>query len=441
MSKNPTLRKLIKLYVTAAINLVGNDSGTKFPSADWSEAPEFPFFFSHEKLKELPEYKKCLKELEADPVITSQLDVLIGIHSRRSRSSNAEELMMRLPHLAVYKNTIKFNKECFDREYIAFESALYDKNFIYEVIVPLSGPAFNEPIKVSDKVEICQVNRSDLSLPLKTEVEVKDRPYFDEPVWAVHTRYCLLKVVGDETRISPEGSESDEEIRNEANETIEQVLTCLRLLGASNVYAHTVIHRTKSWFFHDVRQYPIKYFPATQFSLELQKDFHKIFVKFWRNFQKQSVNKHKFIALAARRFSYAHERHDWEDRIIDLLIAAEAIFLSQSNAQTELNYRLKLHAAMFLGSSAEIKKQIFDDMAFAYSLRSNIVHGSTGLEKIIRKIKSREEIGFGEKYKLDQFMYRIQEYIRIAICKMIDLAAQNSHQKEVVDWNKLVLEK
>lgn len=192
--KKPKLYKSIKSYVVAAIDLVGNDLGNKFSSDDWFDAPEFPFIYSHDKLKQLPEYKKCLEVLKGDSIIASQFDVLVGINSRRSRSPKLEELMMRLPHLTIYKNTIKFSEEYFEREYNAFESNLFDKNFGYEVIVPLSGPVFKAPIKLSDKLEICQVNKNDLTIPLKSDMASNNRPYFDHLLWAIRTEYTLPKM-------------------------------------------------------------------------------------------------------------------------------------------------------------------------------------------------------------------------------------------------------
>lgn len=437
MSQNPELRKIIKSYVAKAIKLVGTNVGSKFPSDDWSSAPEFPFIFSRDELEKLPEYKKCRFALENDPATASHLDELIGIESRRSRTSSAENLMIRLPHLAIYQNKVEFNGEYFKREYENFECALYDKDFSYEVVVPLSGLVFPAPVKLADNLEICRVNPNDLSLPLKSEDLSQRVPYFNELVWAIRTKYDLPKIVGEkETDLSAD-KENDER-RGRANEMVEHLLTCLRLLNASNVYPTAIIHRTKSWFFHDIRYYPVKYSPTVRFSLQLDKDFNKTLQKFWKNFQRQALGKHKFIALAAKRFSYAHERHDWEDRIIDLLIAAEAVFLSQAGNQGELKHRLKLHAAKFLATDSKIRKQIFEDMSLAYDLRSNIVHGSHALDGVLKKIRKKEDIGFGEKYKIEQFISRIQNYIRTGINRMIFLASENNHQ-ELVDWDDLLL--
>lgn len=123
------------------------------------------------------------------------------------------------------------------------------------------------------------------------------------------------------------------------------------------------------------------------------------------------------------------------DRIIDLFIAAEALFLSTTGNQSELKYRLRLHASLYAGSDFATRKQIFDDIGLAYDLRSSIVHGSVP-DSTINKIKKREVGRYGDKYKLEEFTSRIQEYIRFSIVNMVRTAAEGSG---AIDWTNLVL--
>jgi hypothetical protein len=434
--RNPELYAHIKNYVVAVIKLLSDRGDRKYPSADWSDAPEFPFIFSLEEFKKLPEYRKCFEAIKRDTILTSHFNVLVGIDSRRSRSSDAESLMVRIPHLGVYRNRIEFNKSYFEAEYKAFEDTFYENDFDYEVVAPLSGPVFAAPIKLGEDLQICRVNRNGLTQPTKEDFDGDQ--LFGGPLWAIRTRYKLPKIVGDDHKPILEKTEENEQCRNAANDIIDAVLTCLRLHNISNVYPLTILHRTKSWLFHDVREYTARFSATYPFTIELKNDFNKEFVRFWKTFQSEKVRRWKFIAQAAKRFSYAHERHDWEDKIIDLLIAAEALFLSQ--AKGELSYRLRLNAARFLGADEGMRTQIFDDMGLAYDLRSGIVHGAS-IKSIVSTIKKREPVGLGEKYKLDQFTYRIQGYIRAAICQMIQLASKKRTDGDLVDWKDLVLQK
>jgi hypothetical protein len=59
------------------------------------------------------------------------------------------------------------------------------------------------------------------------------------------------------------------------------------------------------------------------------------------------------LANAVRRFSYACERDRPDDRLVDLMIAAESLFLGGESGpgnRGELSYRLSLRAAFFIDS-------------------------------------------------------------------------------------------
>ncbi len=442
MSKNPELCKTIKSFVIAAIDLVNHDPDARCTTGGWTDSPGLLFIFSHGKLKEMPEYKTCRKMLEDDPVINSQLDVMVGVYASGSRALDAEQLMVRLPNLGIYGTEIKFNSEYFEREYNNFEQAFYDEDFSYEVIAPLYGPVFNAPVKINDALEICRVSRNNFTSLMKNTA---DRDLLsDDSLWAVRTRYKLSKIVGDDIKPSLEQTNNTDKLRLQSNQTIEQVLICLRLLGVSNVHLLALVHRTESNLFRDVRSFPVRYFPSIQYQQKLPDDFNQTFVQFWESFRQEAVNKHHFIYLAAKRFSYAHERYEWEDRVIDLLIAAEAIFLSQpenrnkARGRAGISERLKTRAAAFLGTDSVTGNQIAEDISLVYNLRSCIVHGNKKrLETVVIKIKQNEKVGLGEEYKLLQFTYRIQEYIRATICKMIAFSSVNKNKKKIVDWNTL----
>jgi hypothetical protein len=97
---------------------------------------------------------------------------------------------------------------------------------------------------------------------------------------------------------------------------------------------------------------------------------------FWNTLQTEHVTKHKYLVNAIRRFGYAYERHRIEDKIVDLLISAEALFLSSDSYTGEVKYRLSLRASLFLATEGDVRQAIFDRMKAAYDLRSAVVHGA-----------------------------------------------------------------
>ncbi len=78
------------------------------------------------------------------------------------------------------------------------------------------------------------------------------------------------------------------------------------------------------------------------------------------------------VQIVADRTSFAVGAEALVDRYIDLGIASEVLFLH--GQQSELTFRLALHAARFTGTEALDRKRIFDDFKQLYKRRSKAVH-------------------------------------------------------------------
>ena len=74
------------------------------------------------------------------------------------------------------------------------------------------------------------------------------------------------------------------------------------------------------------------------------------------------------------------------DKIIDLGIAFEALYLSDISETTELSFRLRLRAAWYLGKNEEDRRRLMKEFGEIYDWRSKVVH--TG--KLPNKTKKTE---------------------------------------------------
>ena len=99
-------------------------------------------------------------------------------------------------------------------------------------------------------------------------------------------------------------------------------------------------------------------------------------VRLWKSAWKCQNNR-SFLHRAIRRFSSSMNRETLEDRIIDLAIAGESLFLSGGGDAVELSFRLAHRAGSFLGSTATEKTEIFKLFRDFYNLRSKLVHGKS----------------------------------------------------------------
>lgn len=81
-----------------------------------------------------------------------------------------------------------------------------------------------------------------------------------------------------------------------------------------------------------------------------------------------------FTKIAMERFRIIYEREKEEDRLINLFIALESLFLK---SEAELNYRLALNISCYLYNTYDERKQNFDKIKKAYGMRSKIIHGDS----------------------------------------------------------------
>jgi hypothetical protein len=93
--------------------------------------------------------------------------------------------------------------------------------------------------------------------------------------------------------------------------------------------------------------------------------------------------------FAYRRFGFAFDREQIEDRIIDCWVAFEALFLPEESG--ELSYRAAMRIARFVGSTRAERLQLRKTLRDSYNLRSLVAHGrDTTASKSAKKLKPGE---------------------------------------------------
>lgn len=133
------------------------------------------------------------------------------------------------------------------------------------------------------------------------------------------------------------------------------------------------------------------------------------FKKLWNRYNNYDFNKNKPVEIAITRFNYAAEKEPWGEKLVDYIIALEALFLRDNK---ELTYKLALRTAIFLSDDSKERNIIREDIKNAYNLRSKIVHG--------------DFIESGEK----GLITKIEEYVRTSINLFLDF---NIDSKRIIE--------
>lgn len=117
---------------------------------------------------------------------------------------------------------------------------------------------------------------------------------------------------------------------------------------------------------------------------EFLANFSGFFNRFWHVIDK----KHEPVHSALLRFSSSYEKFTLADRLIDLMIALEALFNESADS---IAYKVSLRCSSLICSSQEEKRSCFKELKSLYSDRNAIVHG---LKRDIER--NREKIPFLE---------------------------------------------
>jgi hypothetical protein len=144
------------------------------------------------------------------------------------------------------------------------------------------------------------------------------------------------------------------------------------------------------------------------------------------------VRARRHVESAVRRFSFAGERRRPDDRLLDLMIAAESLFLGHlPEREGELRFRLSLHAAHLIGQDLSERKEVARLMRLAYDTRSAIVHGG---------IPDPAKWGSSASHPLtlEEFADRIETLMRRGLQVAVSLSAQAHGNVPFFDWDDAV---
>lgn len=218
-----------------------------------------------------------------------------------------------------------------------------------------------------------------------------------------------------------------------------QLIQCLSLLSGDSVFVTgTLTKRIDTDFtmfanMTSFRALPVPVPGAAWLQLDGLKAAR--LQELWKRLRDESFSQNRALALAVRRLGFATQRDRLEDRLIDVLIAAEAFYLTDAAGDAkdrgELKYRLALRAAVWSDGTIDSwnRREVFAQMKCGYDLRSIAVHGG--------EPKPRDMKVNGELATLAEVVQATQDIVRGALHKAILQITPG--RRLVIPWEDLVL--
>ena len=188
--------------------------------------------------------------------------------------------------------------------------------------------------------------------------------YMMLPKYVIETMYTRRKAFGTERKQQP----------SNPAEKLYQLVTALRLFKPGVIGFNEITTMPQTPFLGGSTRSSIarKTFIGPKYFLGKTEIIQ--FKDFWRRFSTIYASKPKNISIAIKRFENAYERTSPEDKLIDHMIAYEALFFKQGETG-EFGHKLSTRVAKFLGKTYEERKMVAKEINEFYRKRSKIVHG------------------------------------------------------------------
>ena len=194
--------------------------------------------------------------------------------------------------------------------------------------------------------------------------------------------------------------DDDDNPTKHADDALDRLEPLLRLFqpGEVSVLRHGVWRIDKSnrltpaWSFSGYDFKPVK--PPIEGLHEygdypLDDDALASLIEFIDRFWDALDNSPDNLSLAMGRFSSSYEKRDPADRLVDLVIALEALFGDRGDGNS-VSYKIAMRGACWLHGTEGERRDAFGTIKKFYSDRSNVVHGNRRGSVTGRRVKELE---------------------------------------------------
>jgi hypothetical protein len=394
--------------------------------------------------RELGTYVPCTAQLRNDKVIAQHLDHLVGT-SFATRRLEADDLLKELIFSMLDADgQLEYSEATFRDRWQDIVMFLESQTLRSIAIFPIHGLTLSAPpIRICEGIELDYLSQAEIERCNRVGVLHSVFPHhpiegeFNGTAGIRITGYVPKVVRGDGTGASAfpvEGDRGKFGNRPLQREELwaEDVLVALRLLRHTTIRCNGYAKWVDSFWLDGGTNYspgqPRQHAGTCNLG---EADIPEV-LRVWELLNRKADDG---FAFSLRRFSQSFERADLDDRIVDLVIAGESIFVgdTESSGRGELRFRFALRAAKFVDHPIYGRHDMLDVMQRAYDARSAIVHGGHPNPKKIFLPDDRPGTP-------GAFSDAVEHIIRLAILKAIAMPQEELGIHSSTYWTNLFLD-
>lgn len=374
-----------------------------------------------ESIRKLNEVQACAEALRGDSGVYKYFDKLVGVIAFSMRMDVRRCLELFWDRYAAKCDGCDFDESLFEKQYEILEKDLYSDTANVRIVAPLMGCQCENAVDLQDGLTIEPMQPDDEIHYVETSPETWGREIGSVEFPKMHAIVCEVCLP---KRIQSDDKQGDNGM--EWMKMMDDVITGLCVFAEGSFVVEGFLITSESIFLaHTQRLRQRQRYGRGGWLHLLEASTDKSeFPELFQALSSETIKSHGAIGMALRRFRYASEREREEDRLVDLLIAAESLFLQDEGK--ELSYRLRQRVAFLLGTTLQDRLAISSDIKNAYDSRSKVVHGS----------------GKNHKEPLSATVPKIEGYLRSSLQKAILLVSQNRRPaKAWMNWDTMIYDK
>ena len=386
-------------------------------------------------LSGLPQRAEVRRELSENRGARDQINTLVG--TRMGASLRQPEMILSEAIRAVLRpdTDLVFDDARFAQHCDRLEHEFFDDERTATLLIPLRGVRFGgPPIEFGHGLVLDRLANDEIVRCLELGILQAPAPapgpfagFFapDTELWGLRFQWSEPKRVGPLDPHAFEGPGPEQA----AAATADRAISALRLLQGGG-------------FMPVARLQFVEFSGGTGWSLfpegprhgepyQLSADRADELRRLWENLGAPAVVNDGALQNAVRRFAFAAERHRPEDTLVDLMIAAESLFLNDlDRREGELRFRMSLRAGWLLGHDRRSRLDVYRLLRRAYDVRSDIVHGN--------RLDEKRLVSWSGGHGMGSFVDRIGDLLRQALRRTIETSATTGKAWTSSDWDELL---
>lgn len=395
---------------------------------------------SDEWLCSLPEYQLYIKCLKSDAVIGPHLDCMVCTSMSASRLEASDIVISLMYAMLDDEGRLAFTDERFHNKWREWVGLFGANRITSKTVAPLPYlvvPAF--PLQLNNELVLDRLTDDEVTrcyhVGVIRPVSLRFPLICGDVAVGIRRTMFLPKLIrrGDEPHEPPEAGDAGgfgnrPLFRDDL--VIDDVLSALRLFKRTQIRSTGLASWTDSYWLEGGTSFRVLGQWPYGGKFELSEGEVPDFIELWRLLEQGSVR----FGFSIHRFNLAFERGLLADRIVDLVIAAESLFLGDLNVEDrgELRFRFALRAAKFIDHPNYGERDIFRVMRQAYDVRSAIVHGGSPKETPLPNNQSAT---------LPTFIDAIEELVRLGLRKALSMKDDGKKIRQADYWDTLVFSK